>query len=131
MVQELRASGIAFTSLGMRRGRPTFSALATLVRHLRRTRPAVLQTWLYHADFIGSVAASVARPGQLLWNVRCTDITHAPTEKSIRWLVRMLAVLSGRPDAIVVNSERGRKDHEALGYRPRSWVAIPNGVDLR
>jgi glycosyltransferase involved in cell wall biosynthesis len=129
MAQELTAFGIAVTSLRMRRGRPTLSALAALVHHLRGTRPAILQTWLYHADFIGTVAACVARPGHLLWNVRCTDITNAPTEKPIRWLVRSLAFLSGRPDAVVVNSQRGQRDHEALGYHPKSWVNIPNGVD--
>lgn len=130
MAQPLAQAGIAVTTLGMRRGQPTLAGLTALIRHLRATRPAILQTWLYHADLIGTAAAAIARTERLLWNVRCTDITHAPTERRIRWLVRMLAMLSGRPDAVVVNSERGRRDHEALGYHPRSWVDIPNGVDL-
>ena len=130
MAKPLEAAGIKVTTLGMRRGQPTLSGLLALIRHLRAGRPAILQTWLYHADLIGTAAAWIARSERLLWNVRCTDITHAPTEQRIRWLVRSLAVLSGRPDAVVVNSERGRRDHEALGYHPRSWVDIPNGVDL-
>jgi len=69
-------------------------------------------------------------PERLLWNVRCTDITDVDNERPIRWLVRSLALLSRRPDAIVVNSQRGQSDHERLGYRPKRWVNIPNGVDL-
>lgn len=129
MVQPLRERGIPVTSLGMKRGRPSAAALFALVRHLRATRPAIVQTWLYHADLIGTLAALVARPQFLLWNVRCTDMT-ADTGKPIQRLVRVLAILSGRPNVIVVNSHQGRRDHESLGYRPRQWVNIPNGVDL-
>lgn len=128
--QPLLEADIPVTSLGMRRGRPSVAALTALVRHLRARRPMIVQTWLYHADLIGTLAAIVARPQFLLWNVRCTDITHADSEKPIRWLIYLLAMLSRRPDAVVVNSHQGRRDHESLGYCPRRWVDIPNGVDL-
>jgi glycosyltransferase involved in cell wall biosynthesis len=130
MAQPLIDAGVPVTSLGMRRGRPSLGALWSLVRHLRATKPAILQTWLYHADLVGTVAALIARPEFLVWNVRCTDITQADTEKPIRWLVRTLAMLSGRPDAIIVNSHSGQNDHNSIGYRPKRWVNIPNGVDL-
>jgi glycosyltransferase involved in cell wall biosynthesis len=130
MAQPLLDAGIPITSLGMRRGRPSLGAVWSLVRHLRATKPVILQTWLYHADLVGTAAALFARPKFLVWNVRCTDITQADTEKPIRWLVRALALLSGRPDAIVVNSHSGQSDHKSIGYRPKRWVNIPNGVDL-
>lgn len=130
MAQPLIEARIPVTNLGMRRGRPDPIALLSLIRHLRATKPVILQTWLYHADLIGTVAAFVARPEFLMWNVRCTDITHADTEKPIRWLVRLLAMLSGRPDAIIINSHNGERDHKRIGYHPKRWVNIPNGVDL-
>jgi glycosyltransferase involved in cell wall biosynthesis len=130
MAAPLIEAGIPITSLGMRRGRPSLGALWSLVGHLRATNPAILQTWLYHADLIGTAAALIARPDFLVWNVRCTDITQADTEKPIRWLVRTLAMLSGCPDAVVVNSHGGQSDHTIIGYRPKHWVNIPNGVDL-
>jgi glycosyltransferase involved in cell wall biosynthesis len=130
MAQPLIAAGIPVTSLGMRRGQPSLSALMAFIRHLRATRPAVLQTWLYHADLLGTAAAFFMPPENLLWNVRCTDMIVTGNEPRLRWLVRLLAMLSGRPDAIVVNSKRGRSDHVAMGYKPRRWAEIPNGVDL-
>ena len=30
---------------------------------------------------------------------------------------------------VIANSEAGRGWHEALGYRPRRWTYIPNGID--
>jgi glycosyltransferase involved in cell wall biosynthesis len=130
MARPLAAAGIPITALGMRRGRPSVAGLASLVRHLRRTRPVILQTWLYHADLAGTLAAWFARPDRLLWNVRCSDMTQTPGDRSIHWIVRLLATLSGRPDAIVVNSTGGRLFHQAAGYRPRKWCDIPNGVDV-
>jgi glycosyltransferase involved in cell wall biosynthesis len=130
MAKPLIEAGIPVTSLGMRRRRPNPLALLSLLRHLRITRPAILQTWLYHADFMGTIATRIMRPERLVWNVRCSDITHVDAERGTRWLVRSLAALSRRPDAIVVNSLKGQVDHERLGYRPRRWVNIPNGVDF-
>jgi len=129
--QPLVAPGIAVSSLGMSRGRPTFAGLGKLVRHLRRTKPDILQTWLYHADLAGTVAAALARPRRLIWNVRCSDMTQTPGDRSTRWVLRALARLSGRPDAVVVNSPQGRLFHEHVGYHPKAWVDIPNGVDIR
>jgi glycosyltransferase involved in cell wall biosynthesis len=42
---------------------------------------------------------------------------------------RLLAWSSPLPEAVVVNSLAGRHFHEALGYRPRRWIHIPNGCD--
>ena len=95
-----------------------------------RRSPAILQTWLYHADFFGSVAAFFAKPDHLLWNVRSSEIDHPGIRRSTRYLARLLAILSRRPDAIVVNSQDGQRYHERIGYRPKQWVNIANGVDL-
>jgi glycosyltransferase involved in cell wall biosynthesis len=130
MAEPLVAAGIPVTTLGMHRGRPSPAALLSLVRHLRATKPTILQTWLYHADLVGTVAAWMSRPEFLVWNVRCTDITRAESEKPIRWLVRLLAMLSGCPDAIIVNSHKGEHDHKRIGYHPKQWINISNGVDL-
>lgn len=129
--KELEAAGIPLTSLRMRRGHPTLSGLVQLVRHLRRWRPTILQTWLYHADLLGTLANYFVPSTRLLWNVRCTDIATSPRPSRLLWMTRLLAHLSSRPDAVIVNSRPGKLFHETIGYRPRRWIELPNGVDTR
>src|SRR5690242_5039191 len=88
MVEPLIHAGIPVTSLGMERSRPDPLALVSLIRHLRRTKPAVLQTWLYHADLMGTIATRIVSANRLVWNVRCTDMSSGDAKKQTRWLVR-------------------------------------------
>ncbi len=126
---KLRAAGIPVMSLGMQRGRPSLSGLVRLVRHLRQSRPTILQTWLYHADLLGTVAYNFAPSMKLVWNLRCSDIATSPGSNRLRGITRLLARISHWPEAVIVNSTRGRVFHEQIGYQPRSWVELPNGVD--
>jgi glycosyltransferase involved in cell wall biosynthesis len=40
------------------------------------------------------------------------------------------ALLSRRPDVVVVNGAATRAFHERLGFRPRQWRLVHNGVDI-
>jgi len=130
MAQTLAQAGIPVTSMDMGRRPRNPAVLGALIRDLRAKRPAILQTWLYHADFFGTVAALFAKPNHLIWNVRSSEIDHPGIPRLTRYLARLLALLSRRPDAIIVNSHDGQRYHEQLGYRPKKWINIANGVDL-
>jgi glycosyltransferase involved in cell wall biosynthesis len=129
VADRIRALGIPVESLEMRRGRASLRAVGRLARLLRREHPEVVQTWLYHADLLGLVAARLVGLKKVVWNVRSSDMDMS----RYRWLsgatVRACACLSGHPVAVVVNSTAGRQVHDRLGYRPRRWEVIPNGVD--
>jgi glycosyltransferase involved in cell wall biosynthesis len=129
--RELHAAGIPLVSLGFQRSRPELSGFLKVIRHLRRSRPAILQTWMYHADLLGSFAHCFVPSARLLWNVRCSDIAGSPESSHLRWMTRLLARMSHRPDAVIVNSRRGRVFHEKIGYRPRRWIELPNGIDTQ
>jgi glycosyltransferase involved in cell wall biosynthesis len=47
-----------------------------------------------------------------------------------RLVMRLCARLSRFPDAVTVNSEAGRAWHARLGYRPRRFVVVDNGIDV-
>lgn len=126
---EIRATGCPVATLSMRRGAFGPGALPRLVRLLRADRPDVLQSWLYHADLMATLAAPLARVKATAWNIRCSELDFRLYPRATRWVVRALATLSRLPDAVVVNSEAGRAAHARLGYRPRRWELIPNGFD--
>ena len=126
----LKTLGIPVFTLRMRPGMPHLLALWRFVRLLRKERPMLLQTWLYHADLLGLLAGKLARVPVIVWNVRCSDMDMRYYSKLSALVFRMVVALSSVPQAVIVNSEAGRQFHERLGYTPRRWVYIPNGFDL-
>jgi len=126
----LKSAGVPVISLGMPRGRPTLSGLYALVRHLQKSQPSILQTWLYHSDLAGTIASQFVPGVRLVWNVRCSDIVLHPGQKRLRWIVSLLARLSRKPDAVIANSKSGMRFHADIGFHPRRWEKILNGVDL-
>jgi glycosyltransferase involved in cell wall biosynthesis len=126
MASAIVRAGVELRTLGIRRGMPNPRRLFRLDRLLREVRPEILQTWLYHADFLGLLARQLGRLPHLVWNVRCSDASLLPADIALR---RLLAWCSRMPDAVVVNSRAGRRFHERIGYRPRRWEYVPNGFD--
>ena len=125
----LREQGIEVHALGMTPRFPNPLPLWRLVRRLRQARPHILQTWLYHSDLLGLLAAPFVGRPKLAWNIRCAEM-DGRYERGVRGaMVRALAKMSGRPDVVVVNSQAGMAFHESLGYHPRRWALIPNGID--
>jgi glycosyltransferase involved in cell wall biosynthesis len=120
----LERAGIQLFALEIRRNWPDPRGLMRLVRILRRVSPDIVQTWLYHADLLGLFAWAAARTSsRLFWNIRGTETLDAD-------IIRRLLIWSSRiPDTVIVNSLAGKRFHEAIGYRPRRWVHIPNGCD--
>jgi glycosyltransferase involved in cell wall biosynthesis len=125
----IRGLGIAVHTLGMSRGRPSARGLLRLRRLLADERPAVLQTWMYHANLLGEVARWGSPVGHTVWNIRgaSPDLSGS---RMTSWTIRAGAVLSRSPSAVVTDSGAGQSGHAALGYRPRRWAVIPNGFDL-
>ncbi len=125
-------AGVAVRDLGMRRYWPRFGGLLRLWDYIGCEKPRVVQSWLYHADLAALAALRCSgrrRATKLVWNIRCSDLDLAHYSWGLRLAVRIGALLSHQPDAIVINSTAGRIAHEALGYRPRRFALIENGID--
>jgi glycosyltransferase involved in cell wall biosynthesis len=128
--ERLANEGVPVLELGMRLGRPNPVGLLRLCRLLREHDPDVLQTWLYHADLLGLVAGKASAVKKIVWGIRCSDMdlgNYSPLTALTVWFNAKLSVL---PDAILVNSEKGREVHEKRGYSTRRMTVLPNGFDL-
>jgi len=130
---KLRAAGIAVRDLGMRRDRLNPLALLRLAAFIREHRPDVIQTWMYHADLLGLLALLLSgRRGccRLYWGIRCSNMDLARYAPRLRLVIRLCAWLSRLPDGVIANSRAGRDWHRRLGYRPRQFAVIENGLDV-
>jgi glycosyltransferase involved in cell wall biosynthesis len=132
LAPRFRQLGVPLHMLGMDRGRPSPKALWKLCSLLWRDRPDVLQTWLYHADLMGLLAAKSLLRCPVVWNVRHATLTPGLDSRSTLLAARTSARLSSRgPSAIVVNSQTGLDVHVANGYAASKMLLIPNGFDLQ
>src|SRR6266700_6934826 len=119
----IAGAGIPVEALGIRRGMIDPRGVTRLIRLLRRYRPDIVQTWLYHADLLGLIATRLGYAPHLLWNIRCSDMAGPNVVRAI------LSRCSGLPETVITNSLAGRRFHEGIGYHPRRWEYIPNGYD--
>ena len=128
----LEKAGVAVCDLGMRRGRPSLAGLLRLRALIRRTKPAIVQSWMYHADLLAAFAVRFSgrrSETPLIWGIRCSDMKLADYGRGFRWTVRLCARYSHLADMVVANSEAGWRAHQDLGYRPRRSRVIDNGID--
>jgi len=127
----IEAEGFPVCALGMTGLHSTPRTLQRL-REINATyRPDIVQTWLYHADLLGLMAARLSGDAAVVWNIRCADLALGDVSRSTHWLIRLLARLSSLPEVVLFNSLAGQRSHLALGYRPRAEKMVPNGFDVQ
>lgn len=129
--EKIRGLGVPVRSLGMRQGKPNPFALVRLVQWLKQDKPDVIQTWMYHADLLGSLAAKCVGNIPVSWNIRHSDLSGQESKRLTHLTAGLCAKLSRwAPQRIVCCSESAKTVHAALGYAIEKMVVIPNGYDL-
>lgn len=105
-------------------------AFIRLIKLISRRQPDIVQTWMYHADLLGGVAARLAGCTNVIWGVRTTDV-QAGGSRATTLLRTLCAKLSNRvPRFIVCAAQASKSSHAAVGYDARRMVVVPNGFDL-
>ena len=103
-----------------------------LIKLLRSLKSDLVQTWLVHADFIGSIAAFLAGIKNIIWNIRYSNLNTGKAKITTVLIIKLLAKLSFLlPKLIVVVSKRAKKFYEIEGYDKKKLKFIPNGYDLK
>lgn len=127
----LRDENVNVIHLNMPAGRPSFSGLYRLYRLLKKCKPCVLQTWMYHSDLIGGVIARLAGVRNVVWNIRHSSLEPSKTKKATLYVARICAKLSSWiPKKIICCAEEARLVHGDLGYDLSKFEVIGNGYDL-
>jgi glycosyltransferase involved in cell wall biosynthesis len=129
--ERLRRLGIATRALGLRRV-PDPVRLIRLARYVKRMRPALVQTWMYHANLIGGLAAKLTRGVPVVWAIHSSALDPKTTHRTTLFVVALCAWLSRwLPDRIVAVSRTSRDHHVRTGYEARKFIVLPNGFDLQ
>lgn len=126
---ELSRLGVRVVCLGMRRLPIAPSSYIRLYRLLKLEQPDLVQCWMYDANIIGGLIASLARL-PVVWTIHQahTDISRNGIKTFL--IIRLGAVFSYLlPICTVYCSVFAREMHLRVGYSGRLSKVIENGID--
>lgn len=127
---ELRKLGVDVRSLEMGSVLDVPRVLWKLSRIIKLETPGIVQTWMYHADLLGGLAARFAGNRCIVWGIRTTDV-QAGGVRATTLVRKVCAWLSSKiPHTIVCAADASRRAHIAVGYDATRMTVVPNGFDL-
>jgi glycosyltransferase involved in cell wall biosynthesis len=125
----LRDAGVKVRHLDGARPVDAPRVVAQLRRRIRDVRPAIVHTWMIHANLLGGLAARLAGARGLVWSVHHSDLPDDVTPAGTRAAERLNVRLSRRlPEAVVCTSSSTRDLRIRDGYPADKLVVIRNGV---
>jgi len=129
--EKIQALGVPVRALGMgRSGLPNPRLVLRLTRWLREARPDIVQTWMYHADLVGTLAARMAGGPPVVWNIQYGGFHPRRDKRSTVLVAQACARLSHRQPARIVScSVAAQEAHGKLGYNTDKITVIPNAAD--
>lgn len=128
---ELQDRGVTVYKLGMSSSLSVPLTLFRLRVLLKKINPNVVQTWMYHADFLGGLAAKSIGVKNIVWGVRTTDVSQGNSKLTVK-LSQVCAKLSHYiPDHIICAAHISKDYHISVGYDESKMIVIPNGYDLK
>lgn len=129
--EKIQRLGIPVKSLGMTKGFSDIFNFLQLIKLLKKNKTDLVHTWMYHADFLGGLAAFLAGNVPVVWGVRNTNLDRDKTSRSMRVFSILNAMLSDfLPSGILFNSKMSMQAHIERGYSASKMAIIPNGFDV-
>ncbi len=129
--EKIEKLDISVKALGMKRGVPDPRYVFRVAAILKKEKPDLVQTWMYHADLIGGLATKLVRNIPVVWNIRHSNLDPEGNKKTTILTAKVCAILSKTiPKKIICCSEASFKVHIKLGYKEDKMIVIPNGFDL-
>ena len=122
LVEPIRRAGIPCDCLDLDRRRP-FQGVVRLVRVLRRYRPALVQSFMFHANLAARLAGPGAGRPWIIGGLRVA-------EREKRWHLRLDRLTSRMAcGSVCVSAGVARFSREVGGLDPNRLTVIPNGID--
>jgi glycosyltransferase involved in cell wall biosynthesis len=123
--REMQKSGVPVFALGPSRN--PIALVAGVAKQIAAHDTALVQTWMYHANVLGGMAARL-QGTRVIWGVRATDMLESASMST------RLGVWTGRassrvlPARIIYCAHSARRLHEQQGYPSIRGLVIPNSV---
>ena len=131
LVSDYRKAGITVYDCRLDRGLAAVLGLCKLFSRVKSEKPDLIQTWMYHADLVGSILGLLFRK-RVVWGVRQSNLGAQLNKRSTLFIARICSRISKYlPRSIIYNSEAARTSHESIGYFRSKAEVVHNGIDCQ
>ncbi len=127
--EQLQTAGVTVHELGMNSILDLPRVFYQLKKLICSFKPDIVQTWMYHADLLGGLAARLSGYNNIIWGIR---IAAVPATNSLTILIMKICAILSRwiPKKIVCVAGAAKEKHISYGYDAARMVVIHNGFDF-
>ena len=131
VAEKLKRLDVPVSNLKMSKNPQLLIKILGLRKHIKNYNPDIVQTWMYHSDLLGGLAAKLAGDYPVVWNIRHSNLNLEADKRTTIWTAKICAKLSGIiPQKIITCSKTAKQFHADLGYDKSKIKVIPNGFDI-
>lgn len=107
-----------------------FFELFKIYKIIRKTKPNIIQSWLYHADFITVFLKIIFPKLSIYWNIRSSNLKFKNNSNTI--IIRTINSFFSYiiPKKIIFCSKESQHLHIKYLYHKKIFTLINNGVDI-
>src|SRR5882762_6794758 len=126
LADKIRLAGVPVRALGMKRGMPNPFPLLRLRQWIRKSKPQIVQTWMYHANLVGGLASRLAGEMPVVWSIHQANLDRQLNKLLTIWTAKGCGRMSRwLPSYILFVSQASLLLHTRLGYAAKRMEVIP------
>lgn len=126
----IKEKNISLQCLKLNRGQIRLKTLKKLIKILNNQKPDIIQGWMYHGNLAALIGNYLSKKKtKLSWNIRLSLEVFSQMKFKTRLAIKIGALFSKQPDAIIYNSKRSLIQHRKIGFLNNNDYFIPNGFD--
>ena len=127
----LRSKKVKIFNINLKKNKIEIKKLIKLYKLIRRKKKYLIQTWLYHADFLGGLFAYFSGNKNIYWNIRTSEISFKSTRLRTLIIIMFNSLLSWFvPKKIIICSKKSISIHRSIGFK-NNFELIHNGFDTK
>jgi glycosyltransferase involved in cell wall biosynthesis len=116
-------------SLGLERNPASWLFLFRFAGIIKKFKPDVIQSWLYHSDLVAGICGKVLQV-PVIWGLRQSNLSAEHNKFTTRLVIKACAFCSHfLPYQIIANSDEAKRVHRQIGYADKISI-IPNGFSV-
>lgn len=129
--KRLESAGHRVHHLDMPPGTISLKSMFKLIQLVRHYRPECVQTWMYHANILGGLAAYIAGRHRIYWSIHHATLDSERNKRSTLAIIRLGSFFARFiPRKIIYCSNSSAELHQSIGYPRKKRLTIPNGYEI-